>query len=573
MSRVAGLLSSNVRERALADEIESHLQLHIDDNLRAGMTPEQARREAILKLGGVESAKEACRDRSTVPVLENLSRDTRYAIRQFRKNSGFACIAVVVLALGICASVAIFAFVDAALIKPLPYPNSKRLVGVAEHTAIFPRGPLSYPDYLDWKKFNKVFGSLEVYARSGFLLGTPAGAVPVQATRVSDGFFRTLGVRPVLGRNFYKGEDLPGAAHTVLLSYAAWQKRYGGEKTVIGRSVSLSGIPFTVIGVLPFEFEFAPGDRAEFWTTLDTTSSCATRRSCHNLDGIARLKDGVSIQAALAGMVSIAKQLERQYPDSNRGQGASVVPLSDVIAGDLRPILLVLLGGAGLLLLIACVNLASLLVVRSEGRKREMAVRSSLGASRARLMSHFFIEGSVLVMAGAAVGMASAHWAIELLTKLIPEDLMARTPFLLGVGLNVRVLSFAGTIALFAVVLFSLAPAARFSWAAVREDLAEASRGSSGNTWRRLGSKTGRRRSGNSHGAARRGWASGPKPLSPAARPAWISAGSSGYSRRGGAGRQLRKGRGGRCRRAPDRQARSEPAWSEIAWHREPVAG
>jgi len=486
---VAGLLPSKVREQALADEIESHIQLHIDDNVRAGMTPEEARREAILKLGGIEHVKEAYRDRNTIPVLEHLTHDIRYAIRQLRKNRGFACVAMLVLALGFCASVSIFAFVDAALIKPLPYTNPNQLVAVAERTSIFLRGPLSYPDYLDWKALNKVLGSLEVYTRTGFLLSTQAGAISVQATRVSDGFFRTLGVRPVLGRDFYKGEGLSGTARPVLMSYATWQKRYGGKKTVIGQGVSLSGIPFTVIGVLPREFEFAPGDRAEFWTTLDTSSSCATRRSCHNLDGIARLKDDISVRTAAAGMISIAKQLEKQYPDSNRGQGASVVPLSDVITGDIRPILLVLLGGAGLLLLIACSNVASLLLVRAEARTREVAVRRSLGASHARLISQFFIEGAVLVLAGAVLGLASAHWAIQLLTKLVPEDLMARTPFLLSLGLNVRVLAFAGTIAFFAAVLFSLTPAMHFSRAEMRKGLAEGSWGSSGNAWRRLGSK------------------------------------------------------------------------------------
>lgn len=487
--RLAGLVRHKRRERELADELDSHLQLHIDDNLSAGMTLDRARREAILKLGGIEPAKQVYRDRTTIPVLENLLQDVRYAVRQLRKNPGFTSVAVLVLALGMCASVAIFAFVDAALIKPLPYVNPNQLVGVMERTALFPRNNLSYPDYLDWKRLNKVFTSLEVYNRTGFLLSTPASAVPVQATRVSDGFFRTLGIHPVLGRDFYRGEDLSGAARTVMLSYPAWQQRFGEKKEVVGQTVRLGGIPFTIIGVLPRDFQFAPGDRAEFWTTLETTGSCATRRSCHNLDGIARLKNGVSVQTALADTSSIAKQLEKQYPDSNRGQGASVVPLSDIISGDIRPILLMLLGGAGLLLLIACVNVASLLLVRSEGRKREVAVRSSLGASRARLLSQFFTEGMVLVLGGAALGLASAQEAIQLLTKLIPEDLIARTPFLPGLGLNVRVLAFAGTIALFAVVVFSLTPAMHFSRAEMREGLAEGSRGSSGNTWRRLGSK------------------------------------------------------------------------------------
>lgn len=202
--RLAGILPNNRRERDLADEIETHLQMHIDDNLRAGMTDEQARRAALLKLGGVEPAKEAYRDQGTIPFFENLLLDIRFAIRQLRKNVGFTSTAILMLALGMCASVAIFAFVDAALIKPLPYRNPGRLVGVTETTPLFPRANLSYPDYLDWKKLNQVFRSLDAFTGTGFLLSTPTGAKPVPATLVSDGFFRTLGITPVLGRSQHR---------------------------------------------------------------------------------------------------------------------------------------------------------------------------------------------------------------------------------------------------------------------------------------------------------------------------------------------------------------------------------
>ncbi len=487
--RLAGLFRHKQRDREVVAELDSHLQLHIDDNLRAGMTPEQARREALLKLGGVESTKEACRDRSTVPFVENLLQDVRYAIRQLRKNPGFTSVAVLVLALGMCASIAIFAFVDAALIKPLPYRDPGRLVGVTESIPLCPYCNLSYPDYLDWKKLNKVFSSLDAYQPSYFIMRTPAGAQSVAGVRITDGFFRTLGIAPVLGRDFLNGEDLPGASRTVLLSYAAWQKRYGGRPDVLGKTVILSGAPNTIIGVLPPQFHFAPAGAAEFWTAFHASSECDLRRSCHALLGIARLKNGVSVQTALADMKSIARQLEKQYPGSNRGQGAAVVPLSEVVLGNIRPILLLLLGGAGLLLLIACVNVASLLLVRSEGRRREMAVRSSLGASRARLIGQFVTEGVVLVAAGAALGLISAAWAMRLLSKLIPEDMMANMPYLRGLGLSVHVLAFAAAVALLAAVLFAFTPSFHLSSPLMREGLAEGSRGSSGNTWRRLGSK------------------------------------------------------------------------------------
>jgi len=488
--RLPGLFRKDRHDRELAAEIDSHLQLHIDDNLRAGMTPEQARRDALVKLGGLQPTLEACRERTTVPFVEHLLRDVRFAFRQLRKSPGFTCTAILMLALGMCASVAIFAFVDAALIKPLPYPNPNRLVGVYEqHLPQLARSNLSYLDYIDWKKLNKVFTALEVYNNTGFIVTTREGAQPSHAAFVSAGFFRALGVAPALGRDFYAGEDLPGAPHTVMLSHATWRNRYGGKPDVIGQTVTLDGVPYVVVGVLPREFHFAPVGAAEYWTTVDAASSCSVRRSCHNLFGVARLREGISVQAALADTRLIARQLERQYPGSNRGQGADVAPLTDVIVGDIRPILLVLLGGAGLLLLIACVNVSSLLLVRSESRRREMAVRSALGASRARLIGQFVAEGLVLVAAGSALGLASAAWTMQVLSRLINPDLLARMPFLQGQGLNVRVSAFACAIALLAAVLFAITPTLRLSFAQMREGLAEGSRGSAGNTWRRLGSK------------------------------------------------------------------------------------
>jgi macrolide transport system ATP-binding/permease protein len=207
--RLGGVFTKERRDRELAAEIDSHLQMNIEDHLRSGMTYQQARREAILKLGGIEVTKEAYRERSTIPLIENLLQDTRFAIRQLRKNLGFTSTAVLVLALGICASVAIFAFVDAALIKPLPYWNPGRLVGVFESVQMFPQSNLSYPDYLDWKRLNKVFRSLDAYQHTGFMLSTSTGTQPARGARVTDGFFRTLGVAPVLGRDFRTGEDLP----------------------------------------------------------------------------------------------------------------------------------------------------------------------------------------------------------------------------------------------------------------------------------------------------------------------------------------------------------------------------
>ena len=413
--------------------------------------------------------------------------DARFAIRQLRKNPGFACTSILILALGICASVAIFGFVDAALIKPLPYADPTRLVLVTESVAMIPHANLSYPDYLDWKRLNAVFSSMDVWNGTGYLLSTSAGTEPVPGTRVSDGFFRTLGIIPILGRDFRTGEDLPAAPQTVMLSYATWQKRYASRKDVTGQTVVLSGVPYTIIGVLPESFQFALRGNSEFWTTLHADDSCGRRRSCHNLTGIGRLKDGVAVESARANMKAIAAQLELQYPDSNRDQGAFVAPLSEIAVADIRPVLLALLGGAGLLLLIACVNVASLLLVRSESRKREIAVRGALGASRFRLIQQFTTDGFVLVATGAALGLIAAHAAMRLLSSLISKDMISSMPYLQGLGLNAHVMLFAMTISMGAVILFSVTPMLRLPLTQIGEGLAEGGRGYAGTLWRRFG--------------------------------------------------------------------------------------
>ncbi len=485
--RLAAMLSGKGGERAFDEELESHLQMHIEDNLRAGMAPDLARRSAILKLGGVESTRQAYRERSTIPWIEHMLQDGRFAVRQLAKAPGFTCTAILMLALGMGASVAIFGFVDAALLRPLPYFHPSRLVDVTESTPQIPRANLSYPDYLDWKRLNTVFTSLAVHTGRNYALRTSTGTQLVPGVRVSDGFFRTLGVAPVLGRDFHDGEDLPGGAGTVIVSYGAWQARFGGRPEVIGEAITLNGVSHTIVGVLPQDFQFALRGRAELWTPLHPSGSCDLRRSCHGLSGIGRLKDGVSVQHARAEMTSIARQLEQEYPDSNRGQGASVMPLSEAIVGDIRSILLVLLGGAALLLLIACVNVASLLLVRAESRRREMALRRALGASHARLLRQFLTEALVLVAAGGALGLMCAHAAMQLLIGLIPIDMSASMPYLNGLGLNAHVATCAGAIALLAAALFAITPALRASASTMRDGMAEGGRGSAGNTWQRLG--------------------------------------------------------------------------------------
>ncbi len=328
-----------------------------------------------------------------------------------------------------------------------------------------------------------------MYQANGYLLTGGSEAQIARGARVSDGFFRTLGVTPVLGRDFYSGEDQPGAQRTALLSYAAWQARYGGSREVLGQTVVLDGAPNIIVGVLPGGFYFPPVGAAEFWTALHPAGDCDPRRSCHGLFGVARLLDGASVQSALADMKAIAKQLETQYPNSNRDQGATVATLATVIVGDVRPILLVLLIGAGLLLLIASVNVTSLLLVRSESRRKEMAVRSSLGASAGRILRQFITEGLVLVVAGSVSGLALTSGTLHLLAKLIPANLMSRMPFWQDLGWSGHVLAFAGCVALLTGVLLAFTPALHLSWAGLRAGPAESGRGSAGSGWRRLGSK------------------------------------------------------------------------------------
>ncbi len=491
---MAGLLQKIellFRRKKFDDELAEEMSFHYEEarkQLREnGLSAEEAKYAAQRQLGNATRLKE--RSHEMVGFrFETVLQDVRYALRQLGKSPGFAATAILILALGICASIAIFAFVDAALIKPLPYSNPDRLVDVTESVPMIPHANLSYLDYLDWKKLNTVFSSLDVYTGNSFMLRTQSGTELVPGASVSAGFFRTLGVAPILGRDFYDGEDSPHGPNSVILTYAAWQKRFGGRKDVIGQTVTMGGDADTIVGVLPRSFQFAPRGNAEFWEAIHAKEGCELRRSCHNLTGVARLKDGVTVEAARANIVLIAQQLEKQYPDSNRGQGGVVEPLSEAIIGDVRPILLVLLAGAGLLLLIACVNVSSLLLVRSESRRREMAVRSALGASRARLICQFTTEGLVLVMAGGSLGLGLAGSAMQLLTRLIPTDMLAGMPYLQGLGLNLHVLLFAAVLSLFAVVLFSLTPLVRLPWNEIRDGLSNGSRAASGTIWRRFGS-------------------------------------------------------------------------------------
>lgn len=488
LAKVAGLLSWR-RADEFDRELQSHLELHIDDNLRAGHSPDEARRRAIVALGGLESTRQRYREQASIPWLEHVLQDVRFTLRQLAKSPAYSVTAVATLALGLAAAISIFAFVNAALVRPLPYTDSERLVTATGRTAEIPHASLSWPDYLDWKRAATVFSAFEAHKGGGVSLSTPDGIELVPVGRVTDGFFRALGVAPALGRDFRSGESQPGAARVALVSDAAWRARFGGAADVIGRTVTMSGEPTVIVGVLPASFHFAPRGRPDFWLPFQPTSGCDLRRSCHSMRGLARLKPGITVERAQAELSTIAAALEREYPNENRGQGASVRPLADDIVGELRPALLALLAGACLLLAIAGVNVISLLVARSEGRRRELAVRSTLGASRARLLAQFATEASVLAGLSTAAALILGNAAVGLLASLLSEDMVNRLPFLADVAVDRTVVLVACGIGVVATILIALAPLARLRSDALREGLAEGARGSSGAAWKRLGGR------------------------------------------------------------------------------------
>ncbi len=470
-----------------AEEIEAHLELEADELMRAGISEAEAHRLAHLKFGSVRGAQERFYLRSRREWLDNTVWDMRFAIRQLAKNPGFAATVIIVLALGMGAGLSLFTIVDAALLQPLPYPDPQKLMSVNESSVESPRWPLSYPDYLDWQRLNTSFSSLDIYSGSGFLLHSSSGTEPVQAERVSGSFFETLGVRPLLGRGFRAGEDRLGGPDVALLSYGAWLHRLGARRDVVGQTINLDGRPFTIIGVLPRGFSFAPAGNAEFWVPLNSLSTHERSRTFYNVWGIGRLRPGVTMQAAQAQMSVLAERLQRQYGIAGRNQGASVVALSEVIVGEVRPVLLTLLSGAGLLLLIACVNVASLILVRSESRRREIAVRRALGATPMRLLGQFVTEGVLLAALGSLAGGAVAYVLTNLIVRLVPKEMTTNLPFLGELGLNGHTAAFGLLLALLIAGMIAITPLLRLSSQPVRDDLAEGSRGAAGSLWRRFG--------------------------------------------------------------------------------------
>ena len=384
-------------ERRIDAELRFHLEQQIADYIVGGLAPEEARRRTRLEFGGLDQVKEECRDVGAARLIETLLQDVHYGLRQFRRNPGFAAVAVITLALGIGANTAIFSVIDAVLLAPLPYTRSDRLVMMLQSNP-FTKSlwSFSYPDFLDWQRAARSFQHVEGALSHDFNLTSLGVPAHLDGMEVSAGFFSSLGIKPVLGRYFTQEEDRPGGAPAVIISHRLFTDRFGGRPDAVGNVLTLDGVDYTVIGVLPATFHF--GGQTDVYTPLGQVDrAILSDRSVHpGIVAIARLKPGVSLAQAQAEMSAIQRRLDRIYPHADRDEGASVRTLKQAIIGNVSGTLLMLFGAVGLVLLIACVNVANLLLVRSAMRAREFAIRSALGASRARIFRQLVAESVLL---------------------------------------------------------------------------------------------------------------------------------------------------------------------------------
>ncbi len=466
-------LRSLFRRKFVEADLDNELRFHVESEaakyVAAGLTPQEARRRAHLAFGGLDQIREDCREARGVNLLEELVQDVRFSFRMLRKSPGFTFIAILTLALGIGANTAIFSIINSVLLKPLPFKDPAKLVSLRESESAPGDFPLDGADYLDWQAQNKTFESMSLFARSSARsFSVTAEAVPesISVVAAQANFFATMGVQPLAGRAFANGEDAAGKDHVAIASYGFWQRHFGSQARVLGSAVQLNGESFTLIGVMPPWFNFPAS--TDLWIPFDMTVPLMHNRGSHWANAVGRVKDSVTIEQARADLLAISQRLNEQFrrPD-DRDVHSLIFPLKERLVGDSRAALLMLLGAVTLVLVVASANIANLLLARSTGRQREMAVRAALGASRWRLARQLLTESILLSLAGAVVGFLAASWGISLLRSMPSLPIPQVNP----VQADTTVLLFTIAVSTIVGALFGLAPALQFSGLSVSEEL------------------------------------------------------------------------------------------------------
>jgi predicted permease len=463
----------------LNQEIQSHLRMAINERIERGESRASAESSARREMGNERLIEEATKDQWGWRWLEHLLQDARYGLRMLRKNPGFTAITVLTLALGIGANTALFSVVNGVLLNPLPFPHPEQLITLHASKPNFETGSISFPNFLDWEKDNHTFSGMAIYRGTNFTLTGLGETERVRADLIAPDFFRVLGVKPEMGRTFVQKDDQQGAAPVVLISAGFGKRKFGSSPGILGKTLALDGKDYTIVGVIPAGFNSGlTGFRdAEVYVPIIQWSNNLLQHRSAGLGfhGIGRLKPGATLRQARADMDQVAQNLAAAFPEADKGTGASLVPLRERMVGDIQPFLLLLLAAVGFVMLIACVNVASLLLARSTGRAREFAVRAALGAGRGRVVRQLLTESVLLAIAGGAFGLLLASWGTQAAIKKLPEAL----PRAAGIGLDTHVLIFTLAISCLAGILFGLAPALKISRTDLQETLKEGGRAAS----------------------------------------------------------------------------------------------